>query len=822
MQEKREAREKRTFSSWDEWFEAIGATERRVSEYERELSAWYACFETDPDRFQQAFSGHHDDGFYRTEGVDFLPKGQLAPMGRIVAKGIAAGFIAVFIAMLVMTHAADVNACVTASVVGGVLTGIFAGAVRLGVMRANMQRHASKLDAIADEIRPVLTTLPPKYRNSAVMDYIYQTYLNYNEVITYDQACDCVQNWIQSMGRDDANYIAKTFAVLFDVPFEGAGPAVEQIEVSRTGYEVDMASDVMKNEYLPADIVGKTFRGADDPEKALSGLIGLTGVKRQVSQMRNRMQFYSQGGKRARVGGNHMCFLGSPGTGKTTVARILTRFLYDFGYISENKCVEVDGAYFKSPYVGQTGYRTGAILDYAMGGVLFIDEAYLMLDDNSAGTEATGTLLKVMEDRRDDFVVIFAGYEDAVNRLLASNEGFASRIKHKVYFEDFTLDELMAIFDIMLAKNAGTTSYSIEPDARRMLAAHLDRERNSPTFGNARTVRTAFDKLLDAHADNYMNHCIPADDRCTITAKDVQDYVGARASELAEDTRNYMAANGIDSSIISVSELKGRTHEGSVDPDADMAALVGLSAVKDEMARMRAQFEFYDGKMDTDGGYHMCFVGAPGTGKTTVAGIMTGYLYKLGIIQRNEYIDVNGDFLRGSYLGHTGKRTQATVQYAQGGVLFIDEAYLLQQSENGDAFGQEAIGVLIDAMEKHRRDFVVIVAGYDREMQVFLDANSGMRSRISRVFRFENYSVAELSKILQAYAKADGFRIERDAWAPIQRHMRDAQLEAGEHFGNARFVRSYWGEIKQAHIMAFSQGEYDEGRRWIISARDAS
>lgn len=814
------AKSKQKFNSWDEWFEAVGATQRRVAEYECELSAWYACFETDPDAFQQAFSGHHDDGFYRTENVDFIPKGQLAPIGRIIGKAAVAGFIVVLVAMLIATHAADVNACVTASAVGGTLIGIAAGAVRLGVMRVNMQRYAAKLDAIADEIRPMLATLPPKYRNSAVMDYIYQTYLNYNEAITYDQACTCVQNWIQGMARDDVNYIAKTFAVLFDVSFEGAGPSVKQIELTRTGYEMDMAAPVMQNEYLPSDIVDKTFVGADDPEKALDSLIGLKRVKRQVSQMRNRMEFYAGAGA-SKVGGNHMCFLGSPGTGKTTVARILTRFLYDFGYISENKCVEVDGAYFKSPYVGQTGYRTQAILDYAMGGVLFIDEAYLMLDSNSAGTEATGTLLKAMEDRRDDFVVIFAGYEDAVNRLFASNEGFASRIKHKVYFEDFTLDELMSIFDSMLAHAAGRTAYDIEPEAREMLRAHFDRERTTPTFGNARTVRTAFDKLLDAHADNYMNHRIAPDARRTITEADVRDYVDARVGELAEDTRNYMAAMDMDPSIISVSELKGRTKQGSLDPDADMAALIGLSAVKDEMAAMRAQFEFYGGEMSADTGYHMCFVGAPGTGKTTVARIMTGYLYKLGIIQRNEYIDVNGDFLRGSYLGHTGKRTQATVQYAQGAVLFIDEAYLLQQDESGDAFGQEAIGVLIDAMEKHRRDFVVIVAGYDREMQAFLDANSGMRSRISRTFHFENYSVTECSKIMQAMAKADGFRIERDAWPLIQRHIRDAQLDAGDTFGNARFVRSYWAAIKQAHIMAFSRGA-DETRRWVVSASDVA
>ena len=131
----------------------------------------------------------------------------------------------------------------------------------------------------------------------------------------------------------------------------------------------------------------------------------------------------------------------------------------------------------------------------------------------------------------------------------------------------------------------------------------------------------------------------------------------------------------------------------------------------------------------------MVFLGPPGTGKTTVASIMTGYLYKMGLIQENSYLDINGDFLRGMYLGHTGKRTEAVVQYAQGMVLFIDEAYLLATSDGqADSFGQEAVGVLLDAMEKYRKNFVVIFAGYEKEMNNFLDINSGLRSRISLQF----------------------------------------------------------------------------------------
>ena len=509
-------------------------------------------------------------------------------------------------------------------------------------------------------------------------------------------------------------------------------------------------------------------------------------------------------------------------THNTTIARILTKILYDFGYIKENKCIEVDGSYFKSPYSGKTAARTNAIIDYALGGVLFIDEAYLMLDNNVAGTEATGALLKAMEDKRDDFVVIFAGYEDAVNRLIASNEGFASRIKYKVYFDDFTLDEMMEIFDLYMRTSCNGVSYTMSNDARELLKAQFDRERTAPMFGNARTVRNALDKILDVHADNYMSGKLNEGDKLNFVCDDVEKYVESRTDELAEDTRNYMASQGIDSSIISMSDLKAHTKAGSVDPDKDMQNLIGLGVVKDEVKRWKAQFDFYDGSMGENEGHHMLFIGSPGTGKSSMTKIMTGYLYKMGIIQRNEYIDVNGGFLKGSYVGHTEKRVEALIQYSQGAVLFIDEAYsVCNSSGDTDSYGQAAIDKLVDLMEKQRKNFVVILAGYDKEMNAFLSVNTGMKSRITHTFHFKDYSVHELAQIMQLYVKRDKFSVEKNAWIPIQQHIKVAK-ESSDNFGNARFARSYWEELKKAHILNVSEGKYDAKDKYVIKVEDVN
>lgn len=233
---------------------------------------------------------------------------------------------------------------------------------------------------------------------------------------------------------------------------------------------------------------------------------------------------------------------------------------------------------------------------------------------------------------------------------------------------------------------------------------------------------------------------------------------------------------------------------------------------------MKAQFSFYDGKLENTG-THMAFLGPPGTGKTTVASIMTGYLYKMGLIQENSYLDINGDFLRGMYLGHTGKRTEAVVQYAQGMVLFIDEAYLLTSNGgSSDAFGQEAVGVLLDAMEKYRKNFVVIFAGYETEMEQFLEMNSGLRSRISLTFHFQSYTAHELAQMFRTIAKGAGFSVSGDVWIPLQQYFKTQLMNP--KFGNGRFVRQFFDAVRKVHIMNYAAGAYDEAMKFAIQLQD--
>lgn len=792
----------------DDWFRMCGALIRDTKSFEDEMQAWYfrtkygkSPSEEDTRDMQLEYQEKHRKGFMEDEEQDGTGKYVLMGAGAGLLAGVVLGLVLGMKAGLPMAVACAICAVLGAAAGGGLVALYFKSA-----QSSRVKRFAY----LESQLEPYMKYVPPKYRNSQSLEAFYDIYNSYGASVSFEQTTNACDDYLRSN-----NLVGMYMAILYDVPYDDSvqnkANGLDEKGLVIGGDDSDPA--------LPSDIKAHVFSGTENPMQRLDELVGLAGVKEQVRQMKNRMEFYGDQAGEQQMSGNHMVFLGPPGTGKTTIARIITKILYDFGYIKVNRCVEVDGGYLKSPYAGQTAERANAIIRYAMGGVLFIDEAYILTEDkaNAQGAEAVGVLLKALEDHKFDFVCIMAGYEDNMNRMLSSNEGFASRIKHKIYFDNFSVDEMCQIFKGYM-RSASTGRYKIEKSAFEQLRRHFAREREIPGFGNARVIRTTWDSILDIHADRYMTGRIDEDKKLVITKGDVDEYTEKRQKQMSEDGRNFIASRNLDSTIVSLAELKQKTKPGSEDPDRDLAALTGLDVVKDEIKRMQAQFAFYEGKMENTGN-HMTFLGPPGTGKTTVAAIMTGYLYKMGLIQENAYLDINGDFLKGMYLGHTGKRTEAVVQYAQGMVLFIDEAYLLTSNDGqADSFGQEAVGVLLDAMEKHRKSFVCIFAGYEKEMQDFLDVNSGLRSRISMEFHFESYTPHELAQMMRGVAKAAGFTVERDVWVPLQRWFKTQVVNP--KFGNGRFVRQFFESAKKQHIVNFSKGLYGDDKKYVIALPD--
>lgn len=259
--------------------------------------------------------------------------------------------------------------------------------------------------------------------------------------------------------------------------------------------EFDKQRKEEMNRILPDSTIRKaTHAGSKNPEEEMAALSGMEDVKEKINEIVARAKYdHSRKGKGEGYS-SHYVFYGSPGTGKTTFARILTGFLYKNKIIKKNQCIEVDGNLLKASSPGEGGIKAEILVKYSMGGVLFIDEAYSMAE--GYGNEAVDTLIKLMEDMRGQFVLILAGYTEPMKELLSSNPGFRSRIKDYLAFPDYTTDEAEAIFRSM-AKKAGL---KLSREAVEKFRIRYEEEKKSQDFGNARTVRNILDEAISKHA----------------------------------------------------------------------------------------------------------------------------------------------------------------------------------------------------------------------------------------------------------------------------------------------------------------------------------
>lgn len=237
----------------------------------------------------------------------------------------------------------------------------------------------------------------------------------------------------------------------------------------------------------------------------LNSLIGLMEVKKELNSLVNFVKLQKirkQKGLKVPIISLHMVFTGNPGTGKTTVARLMSKILYELGYLSKGHVIETNRAGLVAGYLGQTAIKTEEVVKQAIGGVLFIDEAYTLASDDEYGQETIDTLLKLMEDYRDNLVVIVAGYPKLMKKFIESNPGLASRFNKYIVFDDYNQQELIEIFEYMCMDS----SYELEEKGKEFLATHIKEllSEKSENFGNARTMRNIFEKSIASQANRIM------------------------------------------------------------------------------------------------------------------------------------------------------------------------------------------------------------------------------------------------------------------------------------------------------------------------------
>jgi len=507
--------------------------------------------------------------------------------------------------------------------------------------------------------------------------------------------------------------------------------------------------------------------------KRLDRLVGLEKIKERVIEL--AIWAETTGAmKRSEPPLLHMLFAGNPGTGKTTVARLIGELLYERGILKRGHLVEVTGADLIADHIGGTALKTRAVAESALDGVLFIDEAYTLSEEGRGGfgMEAIDTLIPFLENSRDRLVVIFAGYSARMIRFIESNPGLARRIprENRFMFPDYSQEVLMEI----LKRNLDDRDIPYEPQLEGSLRETIEElhQGRAEHSGNAGEIRNLVDALERRRAVRIRITAQPQNS--PLTQEDIPD--------------EYRRSGNYEVSGFDVLQ-------------AELNELIGLRPFKTYISNLvyRVQYEQVRRRVDTK--YHgasflehCAFAGNPGTGKTTAARLVGKIYQSLGVLRKGHCVEVTRADLVAGYVGQTAIKTTERIKEALDGVLFIDEAYALAGRSMND-FGQEAIDTLVKAMEDYRDRLVVIVAGYLGPMEDFMFSNPGLSSRFASRITFADYVSEELEQMLRNIAHNEGYILPDDVQLKALRYLENLQRRE-IHFGNGRAVRNLFGEMK--------------------------
>ncbi len=509
----------------------------------------------------------------------------------------------------------------------------------------------------------------------------------------------------------------------------------------------------------------------------LNEMIGLESVKTKVKDIVEDLK-YKREQQMEFTFRPHLCFLGNPGTGKTTVASIVAEIFKEEGIVPMGHYTSTKATELMGQYVGEAAALVKNKCGEATGGILFIDEAYAFIEEGTKvyGDSAVTELIAWLEDKKwqKETIVILAGYPDEINELFKkSNKGLRGRFTddHYLTFENYKAKELLQIFELNAKKNR----LSISADAKFLLenifSKLLQSNKDNKHWDNARRVENIF-KLIFSNLRKRKSAVI-------------------EVLDVPENLTSIVSGN-------SVTDIK-QTQEY-----IELNKLIGLQNVKATINDLIEAIEFEQYQIENGmqveksiQPLHLVFSGPPGTGKTTVARLFGVLLKNLGILTSGHTEEANREKLVAGFVGQTAIKTKEVIDKAMGGVLFIDEAYTLANGGPND-FGREAIDTLLPIMENDREKFVVIAAGYESNMNQFLQSNPGLNDRFNQRILFHSNTDEELFLVFNLFCLEKNVKTDKNYKCILLQYFNLLKQRDGESFSNSRAVRKFFNEaIKQ-------------------------
>ena len=461
---------------------------------------------------------------------------------------------------------------------------------------------------------------------------------------------------------------------------------------------------------------------------------------------------------------------GNPGTGKSTIARLMAKAMQEAGILRTGHCIEADVQDLVAGHVGGTALKASDLLNRALGGVLFLDEVQKLEKNNEFHREAVGTMLKYVEDHRGDISVIVATYPQRMEKFLEIDEGLPRRFSQRIVLDDYDASNCRMIFEHIADDRGITVSSELSEILEDFFEAWIHDRQAAEQFSNAGSVRNlleAMDRIRHASSESDQRELsiehIPSDNEAYKDA-------AVKRARLSPEERLRNAVKRLDE-------------------------LPGLAAVKETIKRVRVriQAQLIRGEQNNIVPGHYSFEGSPGTGKTTVARHLGEILRELGVLRSGHLVSVTRSNLVGMYVGHTAPQVEKVAREALDGVLFIDEAHNLIQGDRDD-FGREAITALTTILENHRHNLCVIVAGYGEPMQRLFDVDEGWAGRFSERLQFEDYTPLEMAKIFRLMCKERRRTIHNDLDCDLERIL--DRLRGSNDFANGRSVRRLVNEME--------------------------
>ncbi|MGW2525009.1 right-handed parallel beta-helix repeat-containing protein [Streptomyces sp. NPDC001617] len=506
------------------------------------------------------------------------------------------------------------------------------------------------------------------------------------------------------------------------------------------------------------------------PLAELDALVGLESVKHEVTGLINLNKMAQ---RREEMGlpmppmSRHLVFAGPPGTGKTTVARLYGAVLAELGILAKGHIVEVARADLVAQYIGATAIKTTEVFTKAIGGVLFIDEAYTLTSQSKGsgpdfGQEAVETLMKLMEDHRDEVVVIVAGYSEQMDQFLSSNPGMASRFSRTVEFPNYSVDELVTIVRGLCGKHY----YELTDSALEALTAYFERIPKGPTFGNGRVARQLFESMINRQASRLAAHPPTAD---------------------SEFTR--LAADDVESAPGTEPAVPGAGDDRQPEPRSSrrIANLVGLEVVRASLlARIAGLTELNRQRQPLAGLMNLVFAGRQGSGRTAVAGLYARCLAESGLLQTGAVHRQELSAFPARWREQAETFAAALFDEAAGGLLLLelDQAFLARpEPERG------AVLSALRAAAQANAEVALALCGEEAALAQVLNARPG--SELAACFveylPFADYSGAELAELSLRYLTARGFTVDDHVRGSLAEHFTDSPPPAGA-YGAHRFA----------------------------------